>query len=244
VTTQLDPIDAQDLALQLSVRWIFDVPPEALEELADAVLAWTDEPELDDLLDRAVSSAFSPALEQDLREALDELADAAPSCRHHARAAVADLDASHAASELVRAFVLQCAAQYAHDGLPVMFCLCCIEEGLKQREPAQRRILALEVARVAVRDVDLPEDEVAAAFRACALTPRELPRRLATDARCEAMRRRIGRIAALSARSLPLLSRELRRALGQSKHAAPADDELWAALCRAVAEDVAAPELN
>ena len=241
---QLDPIDAQDLALELCMRWIFEVPREALDELADAVLAWTDEPELDDLLDRAVASAFSPALEQDLREALNELAQAVPSCEHHARRAVADLDASHAASELVRAFFVQCASEYAHDGLPVMFCLCCIEEGLKHLEPARGRIAACEVAQVAVRDVDLPEDEVAAALRAFALNPGAIAGRLATDARREAMRRRIDRIAALSSRSLPLLSQELRRALEQSRLADPADDELWATLCHAVAAEVAAPELN
>src|SRR5207253_11333029 len=104
--------------------------------------------------------------------------------------------------------------------------------------PARGRVAALEVARVAARDVDLSEDEVKAAQRECALNPRGLPERLATDARREAMRRRIARIAALSVRSLPLLSRELRRALAQSKHAAPAEDELWATLCRAVAGDV------
>jgi len=243
VTTQLDPFDAQDLALQIHMRWDFDdVAPGVLDELADAVLAWTEEPELEEIVTRAVAHCWSPALEQDLRDSLSGLADASPGCRHRARLALADLELSHGLSELARAFVLQCAVQYAHDGL--LICLCCIEEGLVHLEPARGRSAALDVARVAARDVDLPEAEVKSALRESALNPRRLPERLATDARREAMRRRIGRIAALSARSLPLVSRELRRALEQSRQAAPADDELWATLCRAVAGDVTLPEFK
>ena len=111
-STQLDPLDAQDLALAIHARWVFDVPPAELDELADAVLAWADEAELEVILTRAVERCWGPTLEDDLREALNELAATTPSCSHRARSAAADLDALHGASELARAFVLQCATQY------------------------------------------------------------------------------------------------------------------------------------
>ena len=93
MTTQLDPFDAQDLALQIHMRWDFDdVAPGVLDELADAVLAWTEEPELEEIVTRAVAHCWSPALEQDLRDSLSGLADASPGCRHRARLALAGLD--------------------------------------------------------------------------------------------------------------------------------------------------------
>lgn len=243
-STQLDPLDAQDLALTIYARWVFDVPPEELGELADAVLVWADDSELEEILSRAVARCWGPTLEDDLRECLNELVTLTPSCGHRARSALADLDARHGASELARAFMLQCATQYAHDGLPFMLCLCCLEEGLAVVDPDERRTIALRAACVAVRDVDVEEDEIARIVRACTLRPGELPRLLATDARRDAMRQRLRRIAALGVRSLPLLSQELRAALWQSSEASPADDELWRSLCVELARGIAAPELN
>jgi hypothetical protein len=239
--TQLERFDAQALAFEIFARWTFDIPPRDLDELADAVLAWTDEPELEAVVSRAVAQVLGPELEQDLRESLEELAEAAPACRRSAQSALSDLGLRRDRSDIVCAFVLQCATQQAHDDLPLMFCLCCVEEGLAHGGDFDS---ALTVARVAVRDVDIPEDELAAALHRCMPDPRRLPPLLATDARRAAMRGRIGRIAALGRRSLPILSGLLCEAVSQSELAGSADDKLWAALCRELARDIASPELN
>lgn len=217
-SSQLDPLDAQDLALAVHARWVFDVPPTELEELVDAVLAWAEEPQLEEILDRAVERCWGSAFEDDLRESLNELSAQVPPCRHRVRSALLELDARHGASELARAFMLQCATQYAHDGLPFMFCLCCIEERLTVVDPAERRGVALEAARVAARDVEIDEEEIAVAVRACALNPGGVPEMLATDVRREALR--------------------------QSAASPPADDPVWGAVCLDLARGYAAPERN
>jgi hypothetical protein len=241
-STQLDRIDAQDLALAVHARWVFDVPP-GIDELADAVLAWADDDEIEAILSRTIERCWGPALEDDLREALDELAFR-PACHQRARAALADLEARHGASEAARAFVLQCATQSAHEGLPFMFCLCCIEERLTIVEPGERLGVALEVARVAARDLAIDSEEIAMAVRACALEPDGVAEMLATDARREAVRLRLGRIAALGARSLPLLADELRAAVERSAASGPSDDLVWQAVCTDLARRYATPEVN
>jgi hypothetical protein len=122
-----------------------------------------------------------------------------------------------------------------------MFCLCCIEEGLSR---GGDRDAALAVAHVAIRDVDIPGDELTAALHRCMADPQRFRPLLATDARRAAMRARIGRIASLGTRSLPILSRLLCEAVAQSECAEPADDELWARLCRQLAREIASPEMN
>lgn len=239
--TQLDRFDAQALAFEIFVRWTFDIPPRKLDELADAVLAWADEPELGEIVSRSVAQVWGPELEKDLRESLDELVELAPAWRLPAQSALSDLGLRRDRSDVVRAFVLQCATQHAHDDLPLMFCLCCTEEALSR---GGDRDAVLEVARVAIRDVDIPVDEFAAALHRGMADPERLSPLLATDARRAAMRARIGRIAALGSRSLPILSRLLCEAVSQSECTEPADDELWAALCRELARDIASPEMN
>jgi hypothetical protein len=109
---------------------------------------------------------------------------------------------------------------------------------------AQDLALAVHARRVAARDAEIDEEEIAVAVRACALDPGGVPEMLATDARREAVRLRLGRIAALGTRSLPMLSRDLRAALRQSAASDPKDDPVWGAVCVDVARGYAAPERN
>jgi hypothetical protein len=241
-STQLDPIDAQDLALAVHARWVFDVPP-GIDELADAVLAWADDDDLEAILSRTIERCWGPALEDDLRDALDELAFT-PACRQRARTALADLEARHGASEAARSFVLQCAMQYAQDTAPFMFCLCCIEERLANVALVERAGVALEAARIAVRDVEVERREIASAVRACALRPDRVAELLATDSRREAVRLRIDRLAAFGARSLPLLSHEFRAAVRRSRFASPSADPLWRAVCSELVRGVVVAEAN
>ena len=240
---RLKAVQAHELGLMLYARWQFDdLPRAALAELGDALLVWASGELLDEITRRAVAAVWTPELERDVRDCVAELG-ADPRYADLTARALYELDADHGGSKLAREFVRQLALQYAHDDLP-LFCLCCIDEGVKNREAASRRATALEAVAIAAGDANVDEAELRVALRRAGLRPGSLPVLLATKERRAAVRARLERIARLGVSSVPHLSRELRKILAEPMPGDPASDEVWAAACDHLAERALRPALN
>lgn len=242
VTVQL-PAQVQDLVLWMHSRWVFEVPAAELEELGDALLAGVDDPRLHEIEARLVGRVWTPELEKDIDDALAELELEADHCRHMVERARLDLELRHHASAIAQELLRQIAYQSAHDRLPFMFCLDCLEERMGKL-PGERRATALQVAPLAWSDAGIREEELREAIRRSRLHPAAVPVLLATDARRSAVRARLRRVADFSSRRQPQLSRELRRILAEPLPADPREDELWVELCRGLADWQLLPELN
>jgi hypothetical protein len=242
VTVQL-PEQVQDVVLWLHARWVFDVPEEELEELGDALLAGVRDPRLDEIESGVMDRVWTDELGRDLDEALGELEQESDRCRHMIERARLDLEIRHGASAVARALLRQIAYQGAHDRLPFMFCLCCLEERIERR-PGAARAAALESAAIAWSDAAITHEELEAAARRCALNPGALPELLATDERRLAVRARLHRFAALASGRQPGLARELRKLLADPLPPDPRDDALWVELCRGRADFELLPGFN
>ncbi len=242
VTVQL-PEQVQDLVLWMHARWVFEVPDGELEELGDALLAGVDDPRLDEIEARLVDRVWTPELEKDVDDALADLEQEADRCRHVVERARLDLEIRHHGSAIARALLRQMAYQTAHDRLPFMFCLCCIEERMGNL-PGERRAAALQAAPIAWPDAGIQDDELREAVKRSRLHPASLPVLLATDARRSAVRTRLRRVADFSSRRQPELSGELRKILAEPLPADPRADDLWVELCRGLLEWQLLPGMN
>jgi hypothetical protein len=124
--------ELQDVVLWIEARWTFDIAGRDLEELGDAMLADVDGVELDAIESRALEQVWNPEVEADLADALAAVAEESGRCRHVVERARLDLETRHHMSGIARAIVRQIAYQAAHDRLPFMFCLCCLEERIQK----------------------------------------------------------------------------------------------------------------
>jgi len=240
---RLKAVQAQELGLTLYARWTFDdLPRRALEELGDALLVWACGETLDEITRRAISLVWTRGLERDVRDCVVELENDPRYADITARA-LYELDTDHGDSKLAREFIRQVALQYAHHDLP-FFCLCCIDEGVKNREGPARRLAALEAVAVAAADAKVDESEVRDALRRAGMRPGSLPLLLATDERRAAVRSRLERLARLGVSSVPDLSRELRKILSEPMPRDPGSDAVWGAACGYIAERALSPALN
>ena len=240
---RLKAVQAHELGLTLYARWEFDdLPRAALEELGDALLVWAPTETLDQITRRALELVWTPQLERDVRDCVVEL-EADPRYADITARALYELDSDHGGSKLAREFIRQVALQYAHDDLP-LFCLCCIDEAVKNRDGPARRARALEAVAIAAADANVGEAELRGAVRQAGLRPGSLPALLATDERRAAVRARLERLAQLGVLSVPHLSRELRKVLAEPMPADPARDAVWAAACDSLAERLLRPALN
>jgi hypothetical protein len=230
VTVQL-PEQVQDVVVWLHARWVFDVPDGELAELGDALLAGVGDPQLDEIEAHVMDLVWTDVLEQDIDEALAELEQETDRCRHVIERARLDLGIRHHASAVARGLLRQIAYQAAHDELPFLFCLCCLEERI-QHQPGAARGAALETTAIAWAETGIPREELEAAARRCALNPAALPELLATDERRLAVRTRLHRFAGFAARRQPELTRELRKLLAEPLPSDPRHDALWVELCR------------
>jgi hypothetical protein len=242
VTVQL-PEQVQDVVLWMHARWVFDVPDDQLEELGDALLAGVGDPQLFEIESRLVDRVWTEELERDIDDALGELEQEADRCRHVIERARLDLEIRRHASAVARGLLRQIAYQAAHDRLPFMFCLCCLEERIQHR-PGTARGAALETAAIAWTDAGITREELEAAARRCALNPAALPELLATDGRRLAVRARLQRFAGFAARRQPELARELRKLLADPLPPDPRADALWVELCRGRADLELLPGFN
>ncbi len=228
----------------LYARWQFDdLPRRELAELGDALLASAAEDELDEITRRAVRHVWTDELERDVRDCIVEL-QPEPDYVDMAARALYELDTQHGECRLARRFVQQVAFQYAHDALPPLFCLCCLDQGVENRSGQARRAAALEAVVIAWGEAGIAEPELRAAVRLSTLAPDALPALLATNERRAAVRGRLERVARLGVGGVPHLSRELRRILAEPMPDDARDDVVWSALCSTLAERRLRPVLN
>ncbi len=219
----------------LYARWQFDdLPRPELAELGDALLALAAEEELEEITLRALERVWTNELEQDVRDCIAEIVELSrrsSTTRTWQRAPSSSSRRSTAESRLARRFIQQVALQYAHEGLPFMFCLCCLDLGVENRTGEGRRATALEAVAIAWADAGIGEPELRAAVRRSTLNPEALPVLLATDERRTAVRERLRRVARLGVVGVPHLSRELREILAEPMPDDARDDVVWSALC-------------
>ena len=125
---------------------------------------------------------------------------------------------------------------------PVFFCLDCLDQQLSAAPHDERRALAVRVAIVAGRNAAVPEAELRAALASAAV---EQPAaRLATAARREAVRARLGRLGAFGRESMPVLAAELTSIAVEPLPGRAEDDDVWQEACTHLLTEEARPGLN
>jgi hypothetical protein len=203
------------------------------------MLVWMEYgPELDRLTTEAMEKLWTDDLEAGIREGVTLLAER-EEWRAASVAALAELDRDPRGAEVSREVVRHLAMQRSHLDAPTFFCVHCLDEACGSAEPPERRRIALRTAVVASRDAAVTREELARVVAA--------PTRsdgLGTQERRRAVRRRLGRLAALGRGSLPALAPELLAIADEPLPATAADDDAWEVVCGALLADVAAPERN
>ena len=109
-------------------------------------------------------------------------------------------------------------------------------------DPCDRRAHALEAAVVAARNAAVPESELREALAGAMQCPPA--DRIATVARREAVRTRLGRLGELATESMPALAAELKAIAAEPLPERPADDDVWQAVCVHLLAEVGRPQLN
>lgn len=214
-----------------------DLP--ALREVADALLVWADEGQVDELAARAVGAIWSDELEAAIRDGLARVSAFGDEWPAAVERATEAFERDPRGSAVTIAVVEHVAMQLGSRDTPhPLFCLCCIDEFVASAPPPERRELALEVATLACRDANVPGEEIGAALAACT------PGALATDERRRAVRARLGRLAELGRTSIPALAAELEAIAREPLPDVPAADDVWEVVVRTLLADVARPELN
>ncbi len=238
-----DNFTAWCLAMALELDVDLGEPGPAYGELADAMLVWADNDEVESLSARVLDVVWTPLLGAAIRHALEQLGRVNPGWRSEARVGLADLERRGRASEIALAVIQRLALQDAQEEHDPFLCLCCAEEAIEGRPAEERRLRALSVAEIARPDAGVPAGEVRAALRRVLAAggedgDRRLARELASAERREAVRRRMSRIARLGRESMPALSAELVSLLGDGPPDDPAADALWQAVCLALVRDL------
>jgi hypothetical protein len=231
--------DSWDVAMAIGLEAGSEDRP-ALDELVDAMLMWAHGSESDEVTARAVAALWSRELETLIAEGLTQVASLGREWTPAADAAAAEFARDPLGAAVTKAVVQQLAWGLGQGDGPLLFCLCCIEEGLAFQPVAaeERRRRAVAAAVLAVRNVEASEAEVAEALAASA------PGRLATDDRRRAIRARLGRLGRLGRTSLPVLAAELERIAAEPLPADPATDDVWEVVAHALLAEHAKPELN
>lgn len=218
---------ARDLAMCVGLVWS-DTDIELLAPLVDAAIVWAEDEQLERIATPIVEALWEDELREDIERALDKSAESSPHIRKAVRAARKDLAAGPRGSRLARAFLEQAAFELAFAEQEPVHCMLCVEDGLRATPPGERRPLALRVARIASRVAAVPEPELRAAVANAAFGkgPEDAAPVVATDARRQAVREWLLRLADLGSRSVPTLAAELRVLVAGPLPPAP-QDEVW-----------------
>jgi hypothetical protein len=233
---------AWDLAMAIGLGVDAEADRPALDELADAMLVWADDDESERLTDGAVAVLWNGELAGEIGQGLGRAAELGAEWEPAAAAALTELEGAGARAEVVRAVIQHLAMQLSQEDHPWSFCVCCIDETVREAPREARRRLARRVALVARRNADIPEPELRAAL--VGATSERPVRRLATRERREAVRARLGRIGRVARKSMPELAAELEAIGGEPLPEQPEDDDVWCEVCELLLADVARPELN
>ena len=233
---------AWDLASVIGLEPDADTDRLALDELADAMLMWADGPETDQLTDRAVEGLLSDELESLIRQGLERAAALGDDWATAAATALGELERSPSGAPVTRAVVQHLAMQLGGADHPVFFCLDCLDQAMSAAPPAERRALAVQVAILATRNAAVPEAELRAALATAALHPPAV--RLATVARREAVRARLGRLGAFGRTSMPVLAAELTKIAAEPLPERAEEDDVWQEACAYLLREEVRPELN
>jgi hypothetical protein len=230
-----------DMATDIGIRVDPDADREALDELADAMLVWMpDGPLLERLTTDALDALWSDELEATIREGLADLRER-NAWRAGVDAALVELDRDPRAAEVSREVVRHLAMQLSQEDAPLFFCLHCLDEVMASAPGADRRRLASEAAIVARRNAAVPDEGLR---RAVAALGRSSVPDLGLSDRREAVRRRLGRIAAFGRVSIPTLARELQAIADEALPPDAADDDVWQVVLTTLLAEVATPERN
>jgi hypothetical protein len=233
---------AWDLAMAIGLALEGEAERAALEELADAMLVWADDDESERVTDRAVAAIWTDELRGAIREGLGRVARLGDEWVPAATSALEELERTAERAEVARAVVQRFAMQRSQEDHPSRFCVCCLDDAVREAPPEQRRELARRVAIVARRNAAIPETELRAVLETAMS---ESPvRRLAARERREAVRARLGRIGRLARTSMPELAAELAAIGAESLPKRPEDDDVWCAVCELLLADLARPEWN
>jgi hypothetical protein len=228
-----------DLAMSIAPGVDPESDRDALDELADAMLVWADEPLLQALTDAALPAIWDGELEGMVREGLAALSD--PAWAPAARRSIEALDLQSGRSQIAGEVVRHLAMQLGQADQPFFACLCCIDETLETCDPSARRELARRSALLARRNAELSADEIQSAIGQVGTADAVVL--LGTTERRQAVRRRLARLGRLGSASMPDLAAEL-TAIGAEPLPPAADDDVWRELCTWVLSDAAQPELN
>lgn len=232
---------AWDFAISIGIGIDPETDPPALDELADAMLVWTQGVELERLTDEAVERVWDDELEGMVREGIVQLSGQ-DGWEAGAAATLAEFDRDPPRSEVAREVVRNLAMQLGSSDHPVFFCLCCIEEMLIRAEPTERRAHAVRVATVAARSAGVPVAEIQEALADAARCPPTV--RIGTVDRRAAVRARLGRLGALATESMPDLAIALKALAAEPLPERPEDDDVWLEACAHLLAEVGRPDLN
>ena len=233
---------AWDLAMAIGLRVDLEADRGTLDELADAMLVWADDAESERVTDLAVTGVWNDQFAGELREGLARVAELGGEWRPAAEAALAAVQQVSSGAEVVRAAIQHLAMQLSQEDHPPGFCVCCVDEAVSAAPRSERRELARRVAIVARRNAAIPEPELQASL-ATALSDSPV-RRLASPARREAVRARLGRIGRVARTSMPELAAELEAIAAEPLPRQPEDDDVWCEVCDLLLSGLARPELN
>lgn len=241
--TELGIEEAWGLAVSIGLGPDPEQDRPALDELADAMLVWTVEAELEPVTTAAVERIWDDELALEIRRGLEQLTSGRYGAEP-AKEALAELDRAGPASAVARAVVQFVAQQLSHEDTPITFCMCDVDEAVRALPEGERRASAVQAAIVARRDAAVREQEATEAARAHPLDRAAAVRALATDERRAAVRLRLGRLSRLARTSMPELAAELSTLAGEAPPADPAEDDVWLEVARALLDSRTRPELN
>jgi len=216
---------AHELTYFVALEWE-GADRQALAPLVDAALVWAYPNQMAELALPIVESLWADGLQGDIERALESAASAHNEVQRLLDDAKADLAAGPRRSRLARAVVEQGGHQLAGADMLPMHCLLCLEEGVAAASGGKRRGLALRVAQLARRVLEVPTEEIRAAVAASAVGGPEVTVALATDARRRLVRDWLAQLAELGKWSIPTVAEELEAALREPP-AEPAVDPVW-----------------
>jgi hypothetical protein len=228
---------AQELTFYVGLEWT-EAERGLLGPLVDAALVWSED---DRAVEPVLDTLWKDGLREDLERALAEAAARHPFVAQLLSAAEADLAAGPRGSLLAKAVVQQGAFELAQGELLPFHCLLCVEERLTATPQSERRPVALRVARIAGRVVDVAPTDLRSAIAAVAADPArgDVAAVLATDDRRRAVRSWLENLAQLGVESVPTLSAEL-GAVVRGPLPAVGDDHAWREAIFGLTETLAA----
>ena len=212
-----------DMANDIGILVDPETDREALDELADAMLVWADEPVLERLTAEALDRIWSAELQAMVREGLLRLGERAEWAVGVA-AALAEFDCNPVGAEVSREVVRHLAMQLGQEDTPFFFCLDCLDDAISEASLEARRALAVRAAVVAVRNAGGRLD--------------------GSPAQRAAVRARLGRLGELGCDSLRALAAELRVIAAEPLPALPEDDDVWAVVYERLVADRVRADLN